>query len=68
MLKRFGYTAAPFDSGYGFRFANLEYLNYLTEHEFANRKGRIASQQPSLIRFWYREAPHGLAGRCLSNG
>jgi hypothetical protein len=60
MLKSFGYTATPFDSAYGFRSVNHEYLYYLTEHEFANRKKRIASQQPSLIRFWYRESPQYL--------
>src|SRR5262249_24721714 len=60
MLKSFGYTAPPFDSAYAFRSSNQEDLNYLTKHEFANRKKRIASHQPSLIRFWYREAPHYL--------
>jgi serine/threonine-protein kinase len=60
MLKSFGYTATPFDSAYGFRSAHREYLYYLTEHDFVNRRKRIASQQPSLIRFWYRQAPHYL--------
>ncbi len=59
MLKQFGYTEEPVDSAYGV-YASADqasYLRYLLRNDSANRWARLASHQPALIRFFYRQSP-----------
>ena len=57
MLKQFGYTEEPVDSAYGFSGTDAQssYQRYLRAHDFDRRWERLASHQPALTRFWYRQ-------------
>jgi hypothetical protein len=56
MLKQFGYTEEPVDSAYGFVDGPIDsYQRYLRANDFAHRWERLASHQPALTRFWYRQ-------------
>jgi predicted Ser/Thr protein kinase len=57
MLKQFGYTGEPVDSAYGFSpTSTLQvYQRYLRAHDFEHRWARLASHQPALTVFWYRQ-------------
>jgi len=58
MLRQFGYTEDPVDSAYGFA-AGLDlasYQRYLrSANDFDHRWERLASHQPALTVFWYRQ-------------
>jgi hypothetical protein len=57
LLKQFGYTEEPVDSAYGFvsRSTFDSYKRYLRTHDFDYRWDRLASHQPALTVFWYRQ-------------
>src|SRR5712691_3566603 len=57
MMKQFGHTEEPVDSAYGFvdSLDLLSYQRYLRAHDFDHRWDRLASHQPALTVFWYRE-------------
>ena len=57
MLKQFGYTQEPVDSSYGFFASNYKapYLRYLRARDFDHRWERLASHQPALTVFSYRQ-------------
>jgi hypothetical protein len=57
MLKQFGYTGEPVDSAYGF-FPSPDfdsYQRYVRATDFNHRWERLASHQPGLTIFWYRQ-------------
>jgi len=58
MLKQFGYTDEPVDTAYGFYLAadQAAFWRYALRNDFADRWARLASHQPALIRFYYRQA------------
>jgi serine/threonine-protein kinase len=57
MLKQFGYTEEPVDSAYGFYPSPIfsSYPRYVRAHDFDHRWERIASHQPALTWFFYRQ-------------
>jgi serine/threonine-protein kinase len=56
MLKEFGYTEEPVDSAYGFFPGPVVlYQDYLRASDFDHRWERLASHQPALTVFWYRQ-------------
>jgi len=57
MLKQFGYTEEPVDSAYGFfpTLGSQAYQRYLRAHDFDHVWDRLASHQPALTVFWYRQ-------------
>jgi serine/threonine-protein kinase len=57
MLKQFGYTEEPVDTAYGFFATSYQssYLRYLRAHDFDRRWERLASHQPALTVFCYRQ-------------
>ena len=60
ILKQSGYTREAADSAYGFYYGDLSYLDWVAQHDSAARWERLASHQPALVRFWYRQANHYL--------
>jgi hypothetical protein len=57
MLKQFGYTEEPVDSAYGFFPSAVldSYQRYVRANDFDHRWERLASHQPALTGFWYRQ-------------
>jgi serine/threonine-protein kinase len=56
MLKQFGYTEEPVDEAYGFWPGPLaSYQTYVGRYDFDHRWERLASHQPALTVFWYRQ-------------
>ena len=57
MLRSFGYSDKPVDSGYGLTYAE-DYRDYLKKHpeEAAAQWKHPAAGDVPLIRFWYRES------------
>jgi serine/threonine-protein kinase len=75
MLKQFGYTEEPVDSAYGFFTGPVDaYKRYLSAKDSDHRSERLASHQPALTVFSYRQhqdylTPIGfLASGLLLNG
>ena len=57
MLKKLGYNAPPTDTVYGFSI-DEEFLRYINEHDASRtRWDKLATGQPSAVRFWYRQSP-----------
>ena len=60
IAKKLGYTAAPVDTAYSF-LIDRDYLRYIREHDTSpTRWNRLATGQPSALRFWYRQSPRYL--------
>ncbi len=57
MLRRFGYTAKPSSTFYGFRITDAGAREYVNEFEPAQRNAILATGRPAIIGFWYRQ--HG---------
>jgi serine/threonine-protein kinase len=56
MLKQFGYTEEPVDSAYGFFAGPVDaYKRYLSARDAEHRWERVASHQPALTVFSYRQ-------------
>ena len=57
MLNGFGYAAEPVDSAYGFIPSPVvgSYQRYLRATDAEHRWERLASHQPALTTFWYRQ-------------
>jgi serine/threonine-protein kinase len=57
ILEQFGYTNKPADTAYGFNCCDMGYLESLAGTEVSRRNALLATNQPAVIWFWYRE--HG---------
>ena len=55
ILKQLGYTEKPKATAYGFDYFETSYLTYLQQHNPRNRDELLASHQPPVIGFWYRQ-------------
>jgi predicted Ser/Thr protein kinase len=55
ILKQLGYTEQPKSTAYGFDCCDLDYLAILQSYDPARRDAILASQQPPVVRFWYRQ-------------
>ena len=57
LVRSFGYTEPPVDSHTGFD-GGHSYLDYEERHDPSpDRWARLATQQPPVVRFWYRQSP-----------
>jgi serine/threonine-protein kinase len=57
LVRSFGYTEPPVDSHTGFD-SSHSYLDYEERHDPSpDRWARLATQQPPVVRFWYRQGP-----------
>lgn len=60
IARKLGYTARPTDTAYGF-LADFDYLHFIKEHDSSRtRWNKLATGQPSVLRFWYRQSPRYL--------
>ena len=50
-----GYPDPPKRTAHGFECCDTGYLKLLEERKIANRDAILASHQPAVIRFWYRQ-------------
>ena len=56
IVKQLGYTDEPADSATGFT-QERAYLDYLTKNDRSPRRwDKLASGQPALVTFWYRQS------------
>jgi serine/threonine-protein kinase len=55
MLKEFGYNKRPRGIAYGFDCCDVSNLQYVYRQDLARRDEVLASDQPALVRFWYRQ-------------
>jgi predicted Ser/Thr protein kinase len=55
MLKQWGYTEKPQSTAYGIDPLNASYLTYLQQRNPPNRDELLASHQPPITGFWYRQ-------------
>ena len=61
LIRSFGYGEPPVDSAYGFRI-DADYAHYAERRgNPAEFRDQLASGQPSVIQFWYRQSPQPLA-------
>src|ERR1022692_438597 len=57
LVRGFGYTAPPVDSHFGFG-GDSSYLDYVERHDRSpDRWAHLATQQPPVVHFWYRQSP-----------
>ncbi len=56
ILKEFGYTEKPRSTAHGFECCNGPDLRYVEQFPPARRDALLASHQPPLVRFWYRQS------------
>jgi len=55
ILKQLGYPEKPKTTAYGFENLETGYLSYLQQHNPGNRDELLASHQPPVMAFWYRQ-------------
>jgi serine/threonine-protein kinase len=56
MLKELGYTDTPMDNASGFLLVNLPYVRFLDDQKTpAERDAILATYQPPVVAFWYRQ-------------
>src|SRR5580704_1934647 len=55
ILKQLGYAEQPKSLAYGFDCCDNDYLLSLQRYDPAHRDVILASHQPAVIRFWYRQ-------------
>ncbi len=68
LIQSFGYAEPPADSDYGFRI-DADYANYAEQrHNPEEFRYQLASGQPSVIQFWYRQSPQPLTPFDSLNG
>ena len=57
LVRRFGYTARPADSSFGFDYDG-DFLRYLREQEKpGSRWPEALASRPSILTYWYRQSP-----------
>jgi hypothetical protein len=68
LIQSFGYSAPPADRAWGF-VLDTDYQNYAERQEKpAAYRDQLASGQPPLVRFWYRQSPQRLIPLDFANG
>jgi Protein kinase domain len=55
LLKQLGYTQKPKTTAYGFDYFETGYLRYLQDHKPPNPDELLATGQPAIMGFWYRQ-------------
>jgi hypothetical protein len=55
ILKQLGYTDSPKSTAYGFDCCDAANLSYANQQSPAKRAAILASHQPPVFRFWYRQ-------------
>jgi hypothetical protein len=56
MLKEFGYAEKPVSTAYAFDCCDGPNERFVNQHEPAQRDAMLATHQPPIIRFWYRQS------------
>jgi hypothetical protein len=56
ILRQLDYFEKPEVTAYGFEYASLDYLSYLDQHHISNRDALLASHQPAVVGFWFRQS------------
>ncbi len=60
IAKKLGYTVPPTDTAYGFTY-DASYLRYIRDNDSSPaRWDKLATGQPAVIYFWYRQSPRYL--------
>ena len=65
ILKEFKYTERPRSTAYGFDCCDGPNLRFVEQFAPARRDALLASHQPPLVRFWYRQSQSPLAPDAL---
>jgi serine/threonine-protein kinase len=55
ILKQLGYTETPRSTAYGFDCCDAANLRYANQQSDARRDAILATHQPPVLRFWYRQ-------------
>ncbi len=55
ILKQLGYPEQPKSTAYGFDCCDRDYVRVLQHYDAARRDALLATQQPPVIHFWYRQ-------------
>jgi len=55
ILKQLGYLEKPVGTAYGFDCCDADYLRYVGQFDPPRRDALLATHQPAVIRFWYRQ-------------
>ena len=55
ILNQLGYPGQPRATAYGFDCCDADYLTYLERFDTGRRDALLATHQPAVIRFWYRQ-------------
>ena len=55
ILKQLGYAEQPQSMAYGFDCCDTDYLRSLQAYDTERRDAILASHQPPVVRFWYRQ-------------
>ncbi|MDQ3908444.1 MAG: serine/threonine protein kinase [Acidobacteriota bacterium] len=62
IARRFGYNDPPADSWHSLSPYNIDYINYIREHDqSAGRWARLRAGAPPVVVFMYRQSPRYLA-------
>jgi len=68
ILKGLGYAQQPRTVAYGFDCCDTEYLLTLQPYNPVRRDAILASHQPAIVRFWYRQSQGELQADSFSGG
>jgi serine/threonine-protein kinase len=55
VLRQLGYTEEPRRAAYGFNCCDGGFLRRLEQYDLTQRDAILASHQPAVVRFWYRQ-------------
>jgi hypothetical protein len=55
VLKQLGYSQQPASVAYGYQCCNQDSLQFFGQYDVAHRNALLASHQPPVISFWYRQ-------------
>ena len=55
ILKQFGYAEPARTAAYGFHVPDTSFLKFAEQQNRARRDVLLATHQPAIVRFWYRE-------------
>ena len=68
ILKQLGYTEQPNSTAYGFDCCDQGYVRILQQYDPAKRDALLATEQPPVIHFWYRQHQAELWSYTIASG
>ena len=61
IMSSLGYPGTPVDSAYGFTY-DADFLNFAQKERIQRAEwDRVLSQQPPVLRFWFRQSPQAMS-------